>query len=317
MLLVLVLSVKHWKNTVFSCLPSIRCDMIVVSILLNPHHGTAGWFGGCICLHFCHISLVKSNVFGRSQTFGTPAVLTAVFQAEAYNQQNLSSFRVGEWLCHFAHFESEGRGWVLRIDVVIWHFFFGTLILKAYWSGYGMNEDFSLKLPIEGFQNLYFPASDMGKKQGFKNIHHRVLRASAKLIELKASWNMFTPDVVAVLFLCLRSPCWWNIVKHDASRVSMQPKCFHGRRSSWNMRVLLSPFSWPDMCKTVGKPECDGSNLSSSTYSVSICWKSSLWFPKPISEILFSYRDLDMWHKLLTNTSFQDQSQIAPIFVCS
>ena len=25
-----------------------------------------------------------------------------------------------------------------------------------------MNEDFSLKLPIEGFQNLYFPASDMG-----------------------------------------------------------------------------------------------------------------------------------------------------------
>ena len=39
--------------------------------------------------------------------------------------------------------------------------FFGTLILKAYCSVYGMNEDFSLKLPIEGFQNLHFPASDM------------------------------------------------------------------------------------------------------------------------------------------------------------
>ena len=71
----------------------------------------------------------------------------------------------------------------------------------------------------------------------------------------------------------------------------MQLKCFHGRRSSWNMRVLLSPFSWPDMCKTVGKHDCDGSNLSSSTYSVSICWKSSLWFPKPISDIFFPYRD--------------------------
>ena len=57
------------------------------------------------------------------------------------------------------------------------------------------------------------------------------------------------------------------------------------------MRVLLSPFSWPDMCKTVGKHECDGSTLSSLTYSVSICWKSSLWFPKPISDIFFPYRD--------------------------
>ena len=33
--------------------------------------------------------------------------------------------------------------------------------------------------------------------------------------------------------------------------------------------------------------------------------------------MLFSYHDLDMWHKLLTNASFQHQSQIAPIFACS
>ena len=53
------------------------------------------------------------------------------------------TFQVSESESDFAHFGSEGRGW-------------------AYCSGYGMNEDFSLKLPIEGFQNLYFPASDMG-----------------------------------------------------------------------------------------------------------------------------------------------------------
>ena len=65
---------------------------------------------------------------------------------------------------------------------------------------------------------------------------------------------------------------WWNMMR-CFSKVSMwKLKCFHGRtRSSWNMRVLLSPFSWPDMCKTVGKHDCDGSNLSSSMYNVGIC----------------------------------------------
>ena len=34
--------------------------------------------------------------FLRYETFGTPEVATAVFQAEEYNQHHLSSFRVGE-----------------------------------------------------------------------------------------------------------------------------------------------------------------------------------------------------------------------------
>ena len=46
-----------------------------------------------------------------------------------------------------------------------------------------MNEDFSLKLPIEGFQNLYFPASDMGisnmLEEGWKE-RHKVLLLSEK-----------------------------------------------------------------------------------------------------------------------------------------
>ena len=55
-------------------------------------------------------------------------------------------------------FGSEGCGWVMHIDVVIWHFErtpAPLVMLKVYRSGYRMNEDFLLKLLIEGFQNQW------------------------------------------------------------------------------------------------------------------------------------------------------------------
>ena len=119
------------------------CDMIVVSILLNPHHGTAGWFGRCKCLYCCHISLVKSKCFWEICNLWNTEVDFRLFSRQRHTISR--TFEVSESESDFAHFGSEGRGWVMHID---------TLILKAYWSGYGMNEDFPLKLPIEESENL-------------------------------------------------------------------------------------------------------------------------------------------------------------------
>ena len=56
------------------------CDMIVVSILLNPHHGTAGWFGRCVYVCIAATFLWSNqNVFGRSETFGTPKSISGCF----------------------------------------------------------------------------------------------------------------------------------------------------------------------------------------------------------------------------------------------
>ena len=118
--------------------------MIVVSILLNPHHGTAGWFGRCVYVCIAATFLWSNqNVFGRSETFGKTEVDFRLFSRQRHAISR--TFEVSESESDFAHFGSEGRGWVMHID---------TLILKAYWSGYGLNEDFSLKLPIEGSENL-------------------------------------------------------------------------------------------------------------------------------------------------------------------
>ena len=152
MLLVLVFSMKHWKTRCFLFCQVFCYDTILVAILLNPHHGTAGWFGRCVYVCIAATFLWSNqNVFGRSETFGNTEVDFRLFSRQRHTISR--TFEVSESESDFAHFGSEGCGWVMHID---------TLILKAYWSGYGMNEDFSLKLPIEGFQNLYFPASDMG-----------------------------------------------------------------------------------------------------------------------------------------------------------
>ena len=130
MLLVLVFSMKHWKTRCFLFCQVFCCDTILVSILLNPHHGTTFLWS-------------NQNVFGRSETFGNTEVDFRLFSRQRHTISR--TFEVSESESDFAHFGSEGCGWVMHID---------TLILKAYWSGYGMNEDFSLKLPIEGSENL-------------------------------------------------------------------------------------------------------------------------------------------------------------------
>ena len=127
----------------FGVLPSILLwyDCCLNFAQSPPWHRRMVWTV-CICLYCCHISLVKSNVS-----------ISGCFPGRRI--QSASPFKFPSRRVTLPYFGSEGRGWVLHIDVVIWHvFFLGTLILKAYWSGYGMNEDFSLKLPIEGFEHL-------------------------------------------------------------------------------------------------------------------------------------------------------------------
>ena len=144
MLLVLVFSMKHWKNTVFSFL---SCILLWYYCCVNfaqspPWHRRMVWTV-CICLYCCHMSLVKSNVFGRSETFGKTEVDFRLFSRQRHTISR--TFEVSESESDFAHF------WIWSMWLG-WHI--DTLILKAYWSGYGMNGDFSLKLPIEGSESL-------------------------------------------------------------------------------------------------------------------------------------------------------------------
>ena len=61
--------------------------------------------------------LVKSNVFGRSETFGTPEVDFRLFSRQKHAIS--ITFQVSELESDFAHLGSEGGGWVVHIDVVL------------------------------------------------------------------------------------------------------------------------------------------------------------------------------------------------------
>ena len=100
----------------------------------------------------------------------------------------------------------------------------------------------------------------------------------------------------------------WCFKSFNAAEMLPWPEEFLEHEGS----VVTLQLAW-HVQKTVGKHECDGSTVSSSTYSVSICLKKQLMISKTnFRHVLFVSRlVLDMWHKLLTNTSFQDQSQIA------
>ena len=139
MLLVLVFSMKHWKNTVFSCLPNILLWYYYILLLCQfcSIPTMAPQDGWTVCIWNLWNTEVDFRLFSR--------------------QKHTSSrtFQVSESEGDFAHLGiwKTWLGWrrylALRKDTTRLVF-----ILKAYWSGYGMNEDFSLKLPIEGSENL-------------------------------------------------------------------------------------------------------------------------------------------------------------------
>ena len=120
-MLVSVFSMKHWKTRCFLVCEVFCCDTIVVSILLNPHHGTAGWFGRCV--YVC----IAATFLGY-ETFGTPEVDFRLFSRQRHTISR--TFEVSESESDFAHFGSEGCGWVLHIDVVIWHFDFEGVLFR-------------------------------------------------------------------------------------------------------------------------------------------------------------------------------------------
>ena len=191
------------------------------------------------------------------------------------------TFEVSESESDFAHFGSEGCGWVLHIDVVIWHFDFEGLLFRIWdeWRLLTKASDWRIgKSLISCFWHGYFQQAWTGVKRETQSPatfregkwesesnwqRSRDSKASttegssAKLIELKAFWNMFTPDVLAFLFLCLRSSWLWNI---------SETWCF----KSFN---LADMFQWPEELLEHEGPvvtlqltwhvqNSDGSNLS-------------------------------------------------------
>ena len=81
-----------------------------------PWHRRMVWTV-CICLYCCHMSLVKSNVFGRSETFRNTEVDFRLFSRQRHTISR--TFQVSESEGDFAHFGCEGRGWVMHIDTLI------------------------------------------------------------------------------------------------------------------------------------------------------------------------------------------------------
>ena len=164
MLSVLVFSMKHWKNTVFSFLPSILlwyycCVNFAQS---PPWHRRMVW---TVCIY---MFVLLPHVLGQVKCFWEiwnlwehRSRFLAVFQAGVYNQQNLSSFRVGGWLCPF---------WIWRtwMGYAYRHFDFEGLLVRiwAEWRLLTKASDWRIgKSLISCFLHAYFQQAWTGVKR--------------------------------------------------------------------------------------------------------------------------------------------------------